>query len=361
MIIAEDVYLAHYGVKGMKWGVRNEDRPVSAKRQARREAKAAGYDAHAARLRTRLSTLEKNKERYHPAYYETNKKDLEKELKDTEDAAQAKREGRLTAKQKRNLMIAGGLLAAYGTYKIANTGEVNRQILKGKAFVHGKDSVFNKNEKLARKDMDVDEIMSDVVKHINPGYGGIGTKQNCRRATFAYEMRRRGFDVAATRTTNAYGQTAAGLINATSPGEKFLPTSKVGMISKALKEQVEKKRIGASTPFTDAITGAVVGKERIRATNQTIDNAIFTKLRSMPDGARGELGVTWTPGGGHSVAWEIVKGKPVIFDTQSGKRFTSAAEMTKEYGNIIKDAGVTRLDNIPLNDEFLMRWMKNAK
>lgn len=365
MIVDEDVYLEHHGVKGMKWGVRNEDRPVSAKRMAKREAKARVYDVEAARLRTRISRLEQNKDRYDPKSYEKGKTNLEKDLKTNEDAAQAKREGRLTNKQKRNLMIAGGLIAAYGTYKIANTGEVNRQILKGKAFIHGADSVFSKNENLARKDMGVDDIMNDVVKHINPGYGGIGTKQNCRRATFAYEMRRRGYDVSATRTTNAFGQTAVGVMNATSPeiGKDFLPTSKPGMLTKALGEQIRlRKNPDAGTPFTDSVREfGAIGRNRVSTSNQSIDNAIFTALRKQPDGARGELGVRWTPGGAHSVAWEIVKGKPVIFDTQSGKRFTSPTEMIKEYGNIIAEAGITRLDNVPLNDEFLMRWMKNAK
>lgn len=33
MIIDEDIYLEHWGVKGMRWGVRNENR------QARRDKK----------------------------------------------------------------------------------------------------------------------------------------------------------------------------------------------------------------------------------------------------------------------------------------------------------------------------------
>lgn len=32
----------------------------------------------------------------------------------------------------------------------------------------------------------------------------------------------------------------------------------------------------------------------------------------MPYGARGELAVTWTTGEGHSMAFEMVKGKPNI-------------------------------------------------
>ena len=36
-------------------------------------------------------------------------------------------------------------------------------------------------------------------------------------------------------------------------------------------------------------------------------------------------------GGGHSVAYEIVRGKPVIFDTQSGKKFKTAADWNKAF------------------------------
>jgi hypothetical protein len=87
--------------------------------------------------------------------------------------------------------------------------------------------------------------------------------------------------------------------------------------------------------------------------------SIFDTLAKEPNGSRGELGVMWNMGGGHSMAYEIVKGKPVIFDGQTGKIF-DAAEKFMDGMPSIKNAGFTRLDNVDLNVDYLMRWMTNA-
>ena len=66
----------------------------------------------------------------------------------------------------------------------------------------------------------------------------------------------------------------------------------------------------------------------------------------------------WLNGGGHSMAYEIVNGKPVIFDTQRQKVFKDIADLDI-YTSRAKDAGFTRLDNKDLNTDFLQRWLKN--
>ncbi len=55
---------------------------------------------------------------------------------------------------------------------------------------------------------------------------------NCRRCTFAYEMRRRGYDVAATRTTNGRGQTAVGVYNALNTEGDIAKVGKLSMIAR---------------------------------------------------------------------------------------------------------------------------------
>lgn len=67
----------------------------------------------------------------------------------------------------------------------------------------------------------------------------------------------------------------------------------------------------------------------------------------------------WKAGGAHSMAWEVVKGKPVIFDTQTGKRYNNASEFFS-MARQMKGAGFTRLDNVELDQDFLMRWMRDA-
>lgn len=88
--------------------------------------------------------------------------------------------------------------------------------------------------------------------------------------------------------------------------------------------------------------------------------SIFDSIAKEPNGARGELGVGWSFGGGHSMAWEIVNGRPVIFDAQAGLKFDSPDSFAKIAGRVGK-AGYTRLDNLQLNDEYLKRWVNNVK
>ena len=47
---------------------------------------------------------------------------------------------------------------------------------------------------------------------------------------------------------------------------------------------------------------------------------VYDALSKMPNSARGELSVTWKGhNGGHSLAWEVINNKPVIFDFQTHK------------------------------------------
>lgn len=265
-------FLAHYGVKGMKWGVRKD----------RNRSDRAGMSAEEEQL----------------ALYGTA----------------------LTA----FVLIKGG-------GHLIQSGKVHSLSTKGKAFLTGK-PYWQKKPSLADPKMSADEIMSSVVKPINPKYatGAMGTKMNCRRATFAYEMRRRGYDVAATRTTNASGQTPKGVF-------------------KALKSSND-------TPYKNFRKEfSATGLERIPKGGDP-----FKTIRKHPSGARGELTVMWAMGGGHSVAWENVKGKPTIFDTQSGKKYDNIKEWNTTFPMPLREAGITRLDNQELNTKFLARWLQDA-
>ena len=59
------------------------------------------------------------------------------------------------------------------------------------------------------------------------------------------------------------------------------------------------------------------------------------------------------------MAWEVFNGKPVIFDTQTGKKFESADDWVKAGYNDILTAAMTRLDNKDLDLDYLLRWFKN--
>lgn len=159
--------------------------------------------------------------------------------------AKAKSQGKLSQAQRRTLIgagVVGAAVLAYGTYASIQSGEATRLIEKGKDFFVGKnESAWKLDRSLSDQTMDADTIYSKVVSKINPDYGAPGTKVNCRRATFAYEMRRRGYDVAATRTTDGRGQTMVGMYNAGSKDKSIVPGTRTGMSGRLIKEHITKK------------------------------------------------------------------------------------------------------------------------
>lgn len=196
---------------------------------------------------------------------------------------------------------------------------------------------WKKKVDLAKKapPMTVATLQSKIVKQVNPEFPNAGTKMNCRRCTFAYEMRRRGYDVTSTKSHFALGQDLEGLQTATMAGAKKHYESVWG-----------EKQVAPPHEFA-------------RQTPQRKSELIFESLGKYPNGARGELAVGWNFGGGHSMAFEVVNKKPVIFDTQNGVTYKSPAAFAK-YTPITGVAAHTRTDNVTLDEQFLRRWMVNA-
>jgi hypothetical protein len=358
MIIDEEDYLAHFGVKGMKWGVRREERAVG--RQSKREQKAQKFLAKADQIQDQIESVKKTKVTRSGKLTAGGRRQINKLEQDKTQAlkdAEAKRQGKLTDHQRKVAIGAaavGGIVAATVTVKLVQKGEFRRLGAKGKAAL-GHDISFKQNSALAEAGLSPEQIHQRVVKGVNPDYGGIGTKMNCRRCTFAYEMRRRGMDVQATRTTSGSGQNASGLLNAVTPGEKLLPTGKIPTLFNAAKQAGKKAdNPDAVTPLLDLVkTGP--GKSAIPGTHPLV---ILETLAREPNGSRGELGVTWRGGGGHSLAYEIINGAPVIFDTQNGRMYKEDRFLGALPG--ISSAAFTRLDNLPLNNDQLLRWVRNA-
>lgn len=269
--------LKHYGIKGMKWGVRRSP----------------------------------------------------------EELGKSRKGSATTGEADPTAVFVTSVIALRGTLAVKNYFESgNARVFKekGKRFVTGQKSVQYKLNKSLSEPMDDAQIMSKVVKDINKDYPGFGTKQNCRRCTLAYEMRRRGYDVTATKTTNARGQHGAGL-------------------KKAANTKTGRFDWGENYIFPN---GPANFKDKSAA-----PNALFKALSKEPNGSRGEVSIAWAMGGGHSIAYEIVKGKPMIIDTQSGKRIKNADDWNAQYKLTTGAVYTSRLDNKPLNNDWLERWVKN--
>jgi len=280
MILQEDIdFIEHAGVKGMKWGVRKD--PKRSSSSGKPEAKAGVVDPATIYVASMLATY-----------------------------------------------------GALGAAKFLDSGNARVLKEKGKRFatLQTGGPKYKKNEDLAKKNLSEDELMQSVVKPINPGFGDFGTKMNCRRATIAYEMRRRGYDVKATKSVLAQGQHGIGL-------------------RKAVGSETSRRDWGENTPYLSVSIQPPARK--IPAEN------LFRVLKSEPNGSRGEVTAGWRMGGGHSVAYEIVRGKPVIFDTQSGTKITNADEWVAALPAHVQSMNYTRLDNKPINTAWVERWVQN--
>lgn len=345
--------LLHYGVKGMKWGVRKDEKGGG------NEKRAAKYQKKADRAQAQIDeikALPKPRRKMTQRSRDNDAAELEQFRAEQQKAADDIRGGRkLTDAQRKVLIgagIAGGILAAYGTYQFIDSGQANAAFNK---------APWKKNDQLRKYD-NPEDVFGGVVQQINPGFGGYGTKMNCRRCTFAYEMRRRGNDVQATKSNAGTGQTVGGMMNALTPGAKN-KTGRYGMILQAMKEG-DKEGGLLDTITKKGIWGEKqIGSEKdsawMKLAPSQKSEAIFAALRKEPKGSRGELGVGWTMGGGHSMAYEVFKDKVVIFDAQSGKQYSSPDQF-RDFAQILTGAGHTRLDNKKLNEDFLRRWLQNV-
>jgi len=263
-------YISHHGIKGQKWGVRryqNSDGSLTPEGRIR-----YGVDE---RYRTHRSN---------------NPYD--------------KRNQQVTKEELIGLAVAGGILAAYGGYKLASNIDLKS------------DPYFDKEAGFIKQKGDHDPI-SDLYNS-NPLYEIPGKQyiNNCPRATLAYELRRRGYDV---RATGSYGGMSTSMIN------DIYKNAEVHNIDPIFKDRMKE-------PF-DA-PDLVDTQEYEDAQDKTVDD-IFSTCASFGPKARGTIEVKWQFGGGHILSFENdAKGKPILMDAQIAQTDKHTSWIARKYNKL---------------------------
>lgn len=294
-------YLAHYGIKGQKWGVRrfqNADRTWTAEGKIR-------YGNGEGSL--------KKKTRYGQVSDEMRQRTIQ----------------RRTDKKSNNLpAVSAALMLATDIYTLNPVGlafDTKRIIDAGVAY--SKEKKFEKKREKAPLDaktglhLKTSEMTEkEDMRQINPGFKNFNTntENNCMLCSTAYELRRRGYDVAANKVTVGY-----------------------------FHDEISDWFKGAK-PKNIAIEQESKWKQSLKAQNglnKQASQAIKAALLKEPEGARGNLMVNWGAGGGHSVVWEIQNGQVILRDCQSNKTYTNPDRLL----NLCISADYVRTDNKQIN------------
>lgn len=224
----------------------------------------------------------------------------------------------------------------------------------------GSGTTFQPSTKYSGKNLSVDEIfqkvvLGDGVSPINPKYGARGTKMNCRRCTFAYEMRRRGYDVKATRAKK--GLNIVHLMDAVDQNPNQYDSAPRKILKQVIRES--RHKVNDEKSLSYILRNRPFGLESVdlKPSEKHVGEGIYRMIKAQPKGSRGEVCIQWKFGGAHSLAYENIDGKPTLFDTQSGELLKGDRKFEDVAVNFAR-AGITRLDNIPLNVNVLQDWLE---
>lgn len=309
----QHLYLAHHGIKGMRWGVRrfrNRDGTLTNAGKERYGDDSSGKRKH-------ITHREKLVAKYR-----------EKGMSQKEAEAAAEKRISIEKKVAIGAGVALAAVAAYGAYKYINSDKLDPN-----TFL---------DSQLMRKTFestDFDTAINDDLRKINrEGWAGHillrGREVNCTSCSMAYEMRRRGYDVIAGKRAFR-GRTNEEM-------ERFF-------------QGAEFKRLGTS--FYDASDPESFTRWLHSGLPETKWECAELELLQQGEGARGIINGWFVQGGGHSIAYEVHNGRVHFVDGQIGRQYKDAYEAIGQ----MKDFDFLRTDTLALTNDAAETVLNNTK
>ena len=166
------------------------------------------------------------------------------------------------------------------------------------------------------------KTIDDALANTNPNHKkGREYRENCQRCIYAYELRRRGYDVEALPAT-------------LTKNDPMFENSRWehGFIGQRWERNLGKR-------------------------NAEVEQNVISKMQQWGDGSRAVGYVAWKGGGAHVFNIENHGGKVTIFDAQDGKRYKLSDYLSISRPSLTE---ISRVDNLQPNNNVLKYAVKQG-